>query len=133
METMRTMYGEKREYIEDIFSADLDLEVSKVAMNMRHNLKYPKDEAKKNKRHRKSESASTSPDIRYKENGCGGSGAKTGDVVKDINENISDNDKMDTNDTAQQEMTETNPAFLKYLQFKVNFVVGKYKLDGGLC
>lgn len=54
-------------------------------------------------------------------------------MVKDINENISDNDKMDTNDTAQQEMTETNPAFLKYLQFKVNFVVGKYKLDGGLC
>ena len=50
-------------------------------------------------------------------------------MVKDINENISDNDKMDTNDTAQQEMTETNPAFLKYLQFKVSFVVGKYKLD----
>ena len=54
-------------------------------------------------------------------------------MVKDINENISDNDKMDTNDTSQQEMTETNPAFLKYLQFKVSFVVGKYKLDGGLC
>ena len=54
-------------------------------------------------------------------------------MVKDFNENISDNDKMDTNDTAQQEMTETNPAFLKYLQFKVSFVVGKYKLDGGLC
>ena len=51
-------------------------------------------------------------------------------MVKDINENISDNDKMDTNDTAQQEMTETNPAFLKYLQFKVSFVVGKYKKVG---
>ena len=32
METMRTMYGEKREYIEDIFSADLDLEVSKLEL-----------------------------------------------------------------------------------------------------
>lgn len=27
MEAMRTMYGERREYIEDMFSVDLDLEV----------------------------------------------------------------------------------------------------------
>merc|ERR1712029_916519 len=38
---------------------------------------------------------------------------------KDVNENIQENSKGDFEDTTNQEMTESNPAFLKYLQFKV--------------
>ena len=38
---------------------------------------------------------------------------------KDISENTPDNEKNDNEDLANQEMEESNPAFLKYLQYKV--------------
>ena len=120
MEAMRTMYGEKREYIEDMFSVDIDLEVKTIEKRMRVNNSLSKEEAKKTKRHRKSESASTSPDIRNRENGVG-SIMRTNELGKDITENIQENIKCDYEDTTNQDMTESNPAFLKYLKFKVNF------------
>ena len=98
------MYGEKREYIEDMFCPDHEVE----------------EEAKKNnKRHRKSESASTSPDIRQRENGV---------ILRPIDsaltatkETLVDqmHDNKDVEDEMDKDMKETNPAFLKYLQFKV--------------
>ena len=86
-----------------------------------------KEEAKKTKRYRKSESASTSPDVRHRENGVG-SMMKTNETCngKDVNENIQENSKGDFEDTTNQEMTESNPAFLKYLQFKVHIIFAEY-------
>ena len=66
---------------------------------------------------RKSDSASTSPDIRYKENGL--LKPSEGMNCKDVNENISDHVKNEVDDDPNQEMAQTNPAFLKYLQYKV--------------
>ena len=120
---MRTMYGEKREYIEDMFSVDLDLEVKWLKVN-KLDISLPQEEAKKSKRHRKSESASTSPDVRHRENGVG-SIMRTNELGqgKEVTENIQENIKSDNEYTTNQNMTESNPAFLKYLQFKVNLIL----------
>ena len=75
---------------------------------------------KKNKRHRKSESASTSPDIRNRENGMGI--VKLNDNFnngRDVSENAPECDRNVNEDVTNQEMEESNPAFLKYLQYKV--------------
>ena len=48
-------------------------------------------------------------------------GQRTGqDVLKDVQENV-EGEKPEAVDTSSQEMKESNPAFLKYLQFKVYF------------
>ena len=47
-------------------------------------------------------------------------GLKMGqDMAKDIHENITEGDGPETVDNMNQEKKESNPAFLKYLQFKV--------------
>ena len=43
---------------------------------------------------------------------------RTNELGKDITENIQENIKCDFEDTTNQDMTESNPAFLKYLKFK---------------
>ena len=79
---------------------------------------WPQDEVKKGKRQRRSESASTSPDIRCRENGV--VGVKVGqDMAKDNHENLAEGERTETVDATSQEMKESNPPFLKYLQFKV--------------
>ena len=41
------------------------------------------------------------------------------DMAKDNHENLAEGERTETVDTASQEMKESNPAFLRYLQFKV--------------
>ena len=108
METMRTMYGEKREFIEDMFATESEVD----------------EEVKKNKRHRKSESASTSPDIRQRENGGVSRpvDAVTVSATKDNLNDQNDNVPKDAEEELNREMKESNPAFLKYLQFKVKMI-----------
>ena len=85
MEAVRTMYGERRDRVEDMFTTTMEGE----------------EDCRKQKRPRKSESASTSPEHRR--------GGTTGqEEVTDPDLELEDN-----------KMTETNPAFLKYLQLKV--------------
>ena len=78
---------------------------------------FCQDDPKKSKRMRKSDSASTSPDIRNKENGL----LKPSETLnmKDANENLSDLVKNEVDEDLNKEMEQTNPAFLKYLQYKV--------------
>ena len=52
-------------------------------------------------------------------------GHKAGqDVIKDVQENV-EGEKPEAVDTSNHEMKESNPAFLKYLQFKVEYLSGK--------
>ena len=41
-------------------------------------------------------------------------------MAKDIHENITEGERTEPVDTMSQEMKESNPAFLRYLQFKVD-------------
>ena len=91
MEAVRTMYGERRERVEDMFTTRMETE----------------EEARKQKRQRKSESASTSPEHRRDKDSVfpqqrSGQDDSTEDDVEDNNK-----------------IKQTNPAFLKYLQLKV--------------
>ena len=57
-------------------------------------------------------------DIRCRENGV--VGLKVGqDMAKDNHENLAEGERTETVDATSQEMKESNPPFLKYLQFKV--------------
>ena len=49
-------------------------------------------------------------------------------MVKDIHENITEGERTEPVDTMSQEMKESNPAFLRYLQFKVDNNKGNYDL-----
>ena len=42
------------------------------------------------------------------------------DMARDLQENVADGERAETEDTSSQEMKESNPAFLRYLQFKVS-------------
>ena len=103
MEAMRQMYGEKIEYIEEMFINEEETE----------------EEMKKGKWSKWSESASTSPDHRkdmsYRHNHL--------DRSKDIMENeyVEDHER----ETGVQNMIEDNPGFLKYLQLKVLQILQK--------
>ena len=100
MEAMRQMYGEKIEYIEEMFINEEETE----------------EEMKKGKWSKWSESASTSPDHRkdmsYRHNHL--------DRSKDIMENeyVEDHKR----EPEIQNMIEDNPGFLKYLQLKVLYL-----------
>ena len=83
MEAVRSMYGERRDRLEDMFTTGLEGE----------------EDSRKQKRPRKSESASTSPEHR-----------RTGQA-----EELADSEL----EQEENKMTESNPAFLKYLQLKV--------------
>ena len=41
------------------------------------------------------------------------------DMTRDLQENMAEGERAETEDTSSQEMKESNPAFLRYLQFKV--------------
>ena len=41
------------------------------------------------------------------------------DMTRDLQENVAEGERAETEDTSSQEMKESNPAFLRYLQFKV--------------
>ena len=83
MEAVRAMYGERRERVEEMFTTTMETE----------------EEARKQKRQRKSESLSTSPEHRRGQ------------------EDTADNEKDELEDG--QKKNQTNNAFLKYLQLKV--------------
>ena len=96
MEAVRQMYGEKIEYIEEMFINEEEKE----------------DEMKKGKWNKWSESASTSPDHKrgmfY--NAENSTPANECDFQGKSSEKAS----------AEQTMTKDNPGFLKYLQLKVS-------------
>ena len=92
MEAMRQMYGEKIEYIEEMFINEEETE----------------EDMKKGKWSKWSESASTSPD---RHNHL--------DRSKDILENEYDTNEK-SHEVESETMLEDNPGFLKYLQLKVN-------------
>ena len=101
MEALRQMYGEKIEYIEEMFINDEETE----------------EELKKGRWGKWSESASTSPDHRkelsYRQNYL--------DRSKDILDNEYDpNENYNKREFETKNMIEDNPGFLKYLQLKVN-------------
>ena len=100
METMRQMYGEKIEYIEEMFINEEDTE----------------EEKEKRKWAKWSESASTSPDHRkelsYRQNNM----ERSKDILYNDCE-LKEKDCKKRNEP--EEMLEDNPGFLKYLQLKV--------------
>ena len=56
-------------------------------------------------------------------------GVKVGqDMAKDNHENLAEGERTETVDATSQEMKESNPAFLRYLQFKV-FILAPFFLD----
>ena len=45
------------------------------------------------------------------------------DMTRDLQENMTEGERAEAEDTSSQEMKESNPAFLRYLQFKVSFAL----------
>ena len=104
METARQTYGEKIEYIEEMFINEEDTE----------------EEKEKRKWAKWSESASTSPDHRKE--------MSYRHTYMERSKDILDNDyefkeKDFKRETEPEEMLEDNPGFLKYLQLKVMLIM----------
>ena len=104
MESVRLFYGEKIEYIEEMF---IDNEQEELT------------DLKKGKRSKWSESASTSPD-HWKDlhgGGRGGPSRDGGSIDQDGGQ--SSREKSVDGDEEQPEVIFDSPHFLKYLQLKV--------------